>query len=73
MVQDPSSNETTDYRKSENGLDLDYPITWYMYEQVLKSRASVAFFYSVETEEEPVFSAVVFSWEPNSLNAWLAV
>jgi hypothetical protein len=71
-VQEPPSNETAVYRNSENGFELDYPASWRLDEQVLGSRASGAAFYISETDEEPVFSAVVFLWDPKSdLDAWV--
>ena len=71
-VQEPTSDETAVYRNSENGFELDYPASWRLDEQVLGSRASGAFFYVADTDEEPIFSAVVFLWDPkNDLDAWL--
>jgi hypothetical protein len=70
-VQEPTSDETAVYRNSENGFELDYPASWRLDEQVLGSRASGAFFYVPDTDEEPIFSAVVYLWEPNNLDAWL--
>jgi hypothetical protein len=73
-VQEPPSYETSVYRNSENGFELDYPAWWHLDEQVLGSRASGALFYLADTDEEPIFSAVVFLWDPkNELDAWLEV
>jgi hypothetical protein len=71
-VQEPPSYETAVYRNSENGFELDYPASWHLDEQVLGSRASGALFYVADTDEEPIFSAVVYLWDPkNNLDAWL--
>ena len=71
-MQEPPSNETAVYRNSENGFKLDYPASWRLDEQVLGSRASGAAFYISETDEKPVFSAVVFLCDPKSdLDAWV--
>ena len=71
-VQEPASDETAVYRNSENGFELDYPASWYLDEQVLGSRASGALFYATETDEEPVFTVVIFLWDPkNDLDAWV--
>jgi hypothetical protein len=71
-VQEPTSDETAVYRNSENGFELDYPTSWRLDEQVLGSRASGALFYTADTDEEPIFSAVVYLWDPkNDLDAWL--
>jgi hypothetical protein len=71
-VQEPPSHETAVYRNSENGFELDYPASWKLDEQVLGSRASGALFYVADTDEEPIFSAVVFLWDPKAdLDAWL--
>jgi len=69
-VQEPASDETAVYLNSENGFELDYPASWRLHEQLLGSRASGALFYATETDEEPIFSAVVYLWEPNNLDAW---
>ena len=70
-VQEPASYETAVYRNSENGFELDYPASWYLNEQVLGSRGSGALFFLADTDEEPIFSAVVFLWDPkNDLDAW---
>jgi hypothetical protein len=70
-VQEPASDEFAVYRNSENGFELDYPASWRLDEQVLGSRASGALFYAADTDEEPIFSAVVYFWEPNNLDAWV--
>ena len=71
-MQEPASDETAVYRNSENGFELDYPASWYLDEQVLGSRASGALFYTADTDEESIFSAVVYLWDPkNDLDAWL--
>jgi hypothetical protein len=71
-VQEPPSYETAVYRNSENGFELDYPASWKLDEQVLGSRASGALFFIADTDEEPIFSAVVFLWDPKAdLDAWL--
>jgi hypothetical protein len=71
-VQEPPSYESAVYRNPENGFELDYPASWHLDDQVLGSRASGALFYVEDTDEEPIFSAVVFLWDPrNDLDAWV--
>ena len=71
-VQEPTSDETVVYRNSENGFELDYPASWHLDEQILGPRGSGATFYVSKTEEEPIFSAIVYLWDPkNDLDAWL--
>jgi hypothetical protein len=70
--QEPPSYESAVYRNPENGFELDYPASWHLDDQVLGSRASGALFYVEDTDEEPIFSAVVFLWDPrNDLDAWV--
>ena len=67
-----TSYESAVYFNSENGFQLNYPASWHLDDQVLGSRASGALFYLADTDEEPIFSAVVFLWDPkNALDAWL--
>ena len=71
-VQEPTLDEKAGYRNAENGFELLYPASWHLDEQVLGSRASGALFYVTDTDEEPIFSAVVYLWDPkNDLDAWL--
>ena len=72
QVEEPASDEKAGYRNWENGFELLYPSSWHLDEQVLGSRASGALFYVTDTDEEPIFSAVVYLWDPkNDLDAWL--
>jgi hypothetical protein len=60
------------YRNVENGFELDYPAWWRLDEQILGSRATGAAFYLGDADEDAVFSAVVYLWDPrNDLDAWL--
>ena len=71
-MQEPTSDETAIYRNSENGFELEYQASWHLDEQVLGSRASGAAFYLADTDEEPIFSSVVYLWDPkNDLDTWL--
>jgi hypothetical protein len=70
--QEPTTEETAVYRNSENGFELDYPASWHLDEQVFGSRGSGALFYIADTDEEPIYSAVVYLWDPkNNLDAWV--
>jgi hypothetical protein len=72
LVEQPAEDILAGYRNWENGFEILYPASWHLDEQLLGSRASGALFYATDTDEEPIFSTVVYLWDPkNDLDGWL--